>query len=133
MRGHIQALIDELIDDFIDASVADLVASFAAILPAGTLLDLRIGAANLDADQFERLHEVDLDRPNARNHLSFGSGIHFCIGAALVRQDLAMALASLIGRLGDIALKPGVGRPTHLHSFAVRGLTALPVTFARRV
>lgn len=101
-------------------------------LAAGTLLDLRIGAANRDPAQFPHPDQIDLDRPNVKNHLSFGSGIHFCIGASLVRQDVPMALNSLLGRLDNIALKPGHEHPEHVNSFAVRGVRSLPVTFTRR-
>lgn len=101
-------------------------------LPKGTLLDLRFGAANRDAAQFPEPQCLRLDRRNSATHLSFGSGIHFCVGSALVRQELPMAFGSLVRRLDNIRLAPGFEPPAYVPNFMVRGLTELHLAFNKR-
>ena len=76
-------------------------------LPAGARLLLALGAANRDGDVFERPGEVDLNRRNAREHLSFGFGIHFCLGASLARMEVRTALEVLAERLPGLRLCDG--------------------------
>ncbi len=73
-------------------------------LPAGARLLIGLGSANRDGDVFERPDEVDLERPNAREHLSFGFGIHFCLGATLARMEVRTALEVLAERLPGLRL-----------------------------
>jgi len=54
-------------------------------VPPGAKLLLLLGSANRDESQFPNPDQFDLDRVQARNHLSFGKGIHYCLGAALAR------------------------------------------------
>jgi hypothetical protein len=76
-------------------------------LPAGARLLIALGSANRDGDVFERPDEVDLHRGNAREHLSFGFGIHFCLGATLARMEVRTALEVLAGRLPGLRLSGG--------------------------
>ncbi len=73
-------------------------------LPAGARLLILLGSANHDETVFDRPHELDLDRANAREHLSFGFGIHFCLGAALARMEVRTALEVLSERLPGLRL-----------------------------
>jgi cytochrome P450 len=73
-------------------------------LPAGARLLIALGSANRDGDVFERPDEVDLHRGNAREHLSFGFGIHFCLGATLARMEVRTALEVLADRLPGLRL-----------------------------
>ncbi|MGH8993568.1 MAG: cytochrome P450 [Acidimicrobiia bacterium] len=73
-------------------------------LPAGSRLLMLLGSANHDEAVFDRPHELDLDRPNAREHLSFGFGIHFCLGATLARMEVRTALEVLAERLPGLRL-----------------------------
>jgi cytochrome P450 len=68
--------------------------------------------------------ELRLDRSNARHHLSFGGGIHHCLGAALARSEGKAALSSLVRRFPCLAL---AGDPTRNSRINLRGVTALPV------
>jgi cytochrome P450 len=95
-------------------------------IPAGTLIALLVGAANRDPLVFDRPDELDLGRrPNP--HLSFSSGIHACLGAALARMEAAVVIGELITRWPGIRL---AARPAWRDAFVLRGLQSLPVTFA---
>jgi cytochrome P450 len=100
-------------------------------LPAGTLINLRFGAANRDERRFADAETMDLRRRNAGQHLGFGSGIHSCIGRALIKKELSCALASLIARLDDWRLVPGTVLE-YRRAFLERSLKALPMTFVKR-
>ncbi|BBZ71689.1 hypothetical protein MPRS_27820 [Mycobacterium paraseoulense] len=66
-----------------------------AALPAGSRLLLLWGAANRDPSHFDNPGEFRLDRPAAKGHISFGKGIHFCVGAALARLEATIVLGQL--------------------------------------
>jgi cytochrome P450 len=85
---------------------------------------LLLGGANRDPAHFERPGEFDIARANARDHVSFGSGIHVCLGAALARMELHIGLQSLFARFPGLAL---AGEPTMNDSMALHGLKRLPV------
>jgi cytochrome P450 len=67
---------------------------------------------------------VRLDRANAKQHVSFGGGVHHCLGNALARREGRAAIAGLFRRFPNIALE---GEVTHNERINLRGLTALPV------
>lgn len=93
------------------------------VLPAKTLTALLIGAANRDPLVFEQPDRLDLSRsPNP--HLSFSSGIHHCLGAALARLEAAVAIPALLQGLPGLEL---AGRPTQRDTFVLRGFAELPV------
>jgi cytochrome P450 len=67
-------------------------------LRPGDKLLLILGSANHDEAVFEEPEAIDLHRPNARNHLAFGLGIHFCLGAPLARLEAQVVLEELSAR-----------------------------------
>jgi cytochrome P450 len=99
-----------------------------AALPAGTRVALLIGSANHDPRVFARPGRLDLQRsPNP--HLSFGAGIHYCLGAPLARLEASLALGRLLARAGHAEL--ATARPRHKDiTAAIRGLEELPVRLA---
>lgn len=70
-------------------------------IPAQSPVYLLIGSANRDPDKFVKPDGLDITRPNNR-HLSFGSGIHACLGAKLVRTELQLVFAELLGKTRNI-------------------------------
>jgi len=66
-------------------------------LPAGTLLNLCIGAANRDPEQFADPNRLDLARKPNR-HLAFGSGAHQCVGLNLARLEGKIAISRFVAR-----------------------------------
>jgi cytochrome P450 len=87
------------------------------------------GAANRDAAQFERPDEIVLDRP--RRHVTFGHGIHQCVGAPLARMEARVVIAALLGRTLRFSLR-GDDQPEWLNSLMVRRYERLPLELVSR-
>jgi cytochrome P450 len=90
----------------------------------GSAMFLLIGGANRDPAIFERPAEFDTTRANARDHISFGTGIHVCLGAPLARMELHIGLQALFERFPQLAL---AGEPTLNNSTLLHGIKHLPV------
>ncbi len=75
-------------------------------LPAGTRLFLNFASANHQPDLFDEPDTFDIHRANANRHISFGKGIHFCLGAGLARIEARIALELLSQRLPSLRLAP---------------------------
>jgi cytochrome P450 len=69
----------------------------------GQLLHIMIGAANRDPAQFERPDAIDVAR-NPNRHVSLGHGVHYCLGAALARLELRVAVKGFLARCPDYRL-----------------------------
>jgi hypothetical protein len=86
-----------------------------------------MGAANRDPERFPDPDRLDLRRKDNR-HVAFGFGAHFCFGAPLARMEAQIAFTTILQRLNNLRLKPG--SITWRENLGLRGLTALPVSFA---
>ncbi|WP_328854383.1 cytochrome P450 [Microbispora hainanensis] len=96
------------------------------ILPRGTTVVCSMAAANRDETAFENAGEMDLTRsPNP--HLAFGSGAHSCLGQALARTELQVALEVLLRRLPTLELAVRVEELERVEGLAVGGLREVPV------
>jgi cytochrome P450 len=93
----------------------------------GDLIVALIGAANRDPEVFPDPDRMDVTRERLRP-LSFGGGIHFCIGAQLARIEAEVVFSTLLRRMPDLQLVE-VAAPQWRESFTLRGLTILPVTW----
>jgi unspecific monooxygenase len=92
-------------------------------IPRGAELGLLFASANRDPEAFDRPDELDLARePNP--HLTFGAGIHFCLGAPLGRQEMVVAFGTVLERLPNLEL---VAEPVWKPGFVLRGLAELRV------
>ena len=87
-----------------------------------------IGAANRDKRRWSDADELRLDRPDPRP-ISFGFGAHHCLGAALARLELRIALPVLLDTLGDYTIDPGDRVETLIR---LRGPTSLPLSSTGR-
>lgn len=101
-------------------------------IPEGASVMIRYGAANHDPRVFDEPDRFDITRDNARNHVAFGFGAHFCIGAALARQQMHSAFTMLLDRLATIELAEPLPVPAHDPSFFLRPMTVLPIKFTTR-
>ncbi|QXJ25128.1 cytochrome P450 [Actinomadura graeca] len=93
----------------------------------GDRLFLFYASANHDADHFSSPGEFRLDRANAKQHLSFGHGIHNCIGAPLARLELEIALELLAGRYPGLHLEDGERPPVYRPFSQFKGPATLRV------
>lgn len=97
-------------------------------IPRGEMTLGVIGSANRDETVFENPDELDITRePN--KHLSFGQGIHFCLGAPLARMEAQIAVNTLLRRMPALRLKVSPGSLRWRPSMILRGLDTLPVVF----
>ena len=95
--------------------------------PAGRAMLLLLGAANRDPAVFADPERFDVTRPDARLHLAFSAGIHYCLGAQLARLEASIALRTLFERYPDLALD---GAAVRRETRVLRGYRRLPVTAA---
>jgi cytochrome P450 len=94
---------------------------------AGQKVAALLGSANRDPAVFRDPDTLDVGR--AENpHISFGAGVHFCIGAPLARVELQATFGALLGRTSSLQLG---GEPVRRPEFVIRGLAELPVVLTR--
>jgi cytochrome P450 len=104
-------------------------------IPAGTPVMLLNGAANRDPRRFECPAEFRIDRPNVREHIAFGRGVHSCPGGPLARAEARISFERILDRMRDIRLSeehhgpPGARRFTYEPTWVLRGLHDLHVEF----
>jgi cytochrome P450 len=98
-------------------------------IDAGSFVFTILGAANHDPEHFgPDADELDLTRRDAPHHISFGGGIHHCLGAVLARAEARAAIAALTARFPDMTL--ATDTPSWNGRVVLRGLDALPVTLS---
>jgi pimeloyl-[acyl-carrier protein] synthase len=98
------------------------------VLRKGQSVMALIGAANRDPAQFPDPDQLDVAR-QVNRHLDFGRGIHFCLGAALARVELQVALTTVLQRLPQMRLAVPLAALEWQTVPVFRGLRALPVAF----
>jgi unspecific monooxygenase len=94
-------------------------------LRQGSRVSLLLGAANRDPAQFPNPDRLDLGREK-NAHVSFGGGIHYCLGAPLARLELQIALPLLLERLPRLQLTE---IPQYRNTYHFHGLESLLVTW----
>ncbi len=97
-------------------------------IPKGETVLCLLGSANRDPEVYPDSPErLDITRPNVRP-LSFGGGIHFCLGAQLARIEAEIAISTLLRRLPDLRLDDA-DNPQWRPTFVLRGLKRLPASW----
>jgi hypothetical protein len=91
---------------------------------AGTRVTVLLGAANRDPEVFPGPARFDVARPNARDHLAFSGGIHYCVGAGLARLEAVVGLQALSERFPRLRV---AGTPVRRDLQTLRGFEVLPV------
>jgi cytochrome P450 len=98
-------------------------------LPPGSQLVPVIGAANRDPRVFDAPNTFDVTRSFTSKPLSFGGGMHFCLGAQLARMETCIVLDTLLARLPTLAIE-NADAPEWHPSFVLRGLRTLPARWS---
>jgi cytochrome P450 len=99
------------------------------LVRAGEGLIIGLPAANRDASVFTDADTIDVDRRNVRSHVAFGFGIHQCLGQALARAELQIALTTLLRRLPDLRLAVPMAQVRFRDGLAAYGVHELPVAW----
>ncbi len=98
------------------------------VIRKGEMVFVSLIGANTDPHQFLDPERVDITRQE-NQHVAFGKGIHFCLGAPLARLEGQIALGTLLQRMPHVRLASKPEQLTWTQSPLLRGLTSLPVTF----
>ncbi|HEY4351856.1 MAG TPA: cytochrome P450 [Paraburkholderia sp.] len=94
-EGSVQTALRTTLEDGVEIE--------GVALPRGSIVTLMLGGANRDPAQFHNPNQLILDRPeNDKRILSFGGGLHYCLGARLAQLELHIALDTLLTRLPDL-------------------------------
>jgi cytochrome P450 len=101
-------------------------------IPAGAQLLLLFASGNDDERVFAEPRRFDADRENLGRHLSFGGGIHRCVGQPLARMQVKTAAREIARRLDDIRLAVPVAQIRYRPTIATLSIENLPLTFRRR-
>jgi len=98
------------------------------LFPRGTLVSVSLAGANRDPDTYDAPDTFDITRERTTQQMTFGSGIHHCMGAALARAELQEALVLLARRMPGLAVDgPVEWKPT---TFGIWGPARLPLRFS---
>ena len=98
-------------------------------IPKGSKVLLYIAAANRDPTVFPNPNDINLNRTNIKDHLAFGGGPHVCLGMALARLEIKIALESIIKNFSSIECHVDDSDLDWNYSVIVRGLNKLPIRF----
>lgn len=95
-------------------------------IPQGAPIMLSLASANRDEEVFDDPHQFDIGRKNARRQLTFGNGVHFCLGAPLARLEMKIVFEEFAKRFPKMRLREP-DEAQHMHTFVFRAPQALPV------
>jgi cytochrome P450 len=97
-------------------------------IPAGHHIFLAYASANIDAEAFACPAELQLERKDGTNHLAFGRGTHYCLGAPLARQEARIALSMMLSAMTKISVHDEA-EVCYGRSYFLHGLRRLDLTF----
>ena len=102
------------------------------VLPKGAQMLLMYASGNDDEKEFACPRDFDLSRGNLGRHLSFGAGVHRCVGLALARMEIKVAAREVARRIDDIELLIPREQVAYLPTVATHSIAKLPLKFSRR-
>lgn len=99
-------------------------------IPQGAFVFLCWASGNRDEQRFKEPNTFDLDRSNTNQHLAFGTGVHFCLGSMLARQEIKCAIKEIVNSVDTLQLAVSPEQLDLSNSMVIlRGLKSLPVRF----
>lgn len=101
-------------------------------MPKGSAVFLLWGSASQDEAEFDEPLQIDLDRKNKSHHLSFGFGVHRCVGAMLARAELKAAITLWLRELKRVQLVLPVDQVQRDPVFGFHAFSRLPIRIYRR-
>ena len=132
-RSAIPLLVEEVLR--LEAPVGGLfrramsdIAIGSKTIPKGDHVWVLYSSANRDENQFSCPAEFDIDRSDLKDHIGFGHGQHYCLGAGLARLEATVSLNAVLDRMGPIALSDH-NDFAYEDSYLLRGLRELHLTF----
>jgi len=102
------------------------------VIPKGSMVLVRYGAANRDEAKFPDAGTFDVTREKAVTHMAFGMGVHSCVGALLARQELRSAYGALLSRMDDIELEIPLPDPVTQPSLFFIPIKEMHLKFRKR-
>ncbi|MEU3909802.1 MULTISPECIES: cytochrome P450 [unclassified Streptomyces] len=96
------------------------------VVPKGSVVLIAMADADRDPDRFKEPDRFDIRR-DARGHIAFGHGLHYCLGAPLARLEGRIALRSLLERFPDLAVDAEEAELPWIPGMLIRGVKKLPV------
>ena len=130
-RSHLRNFVEEVlrlqppVHGLFRTAMKDTVLGGTPI-PAMAQLCVLYASANDDDAKFPDPRRLDIERPNVGASLTFGSGIHKCVGLSLARMEIKALFNELLPRLKSIEL---AGEPRNTRANFVSGLKTLPVRY----
>lgn len=98
-------------------------------IPKGSMVFVAWGSANRDESVFPDPDTFDITRPNGKNHLSFGWGLHHCVGAHLARAQITLTLEAILQRYSSVTLAIDESELDYTPSMNICSLERLPLVF----
>jgi cytochrome P450 len=122
LEGPVQGLFREASEDIEFHGVS---------IPKGSVINVRYAAANLDESIFVNPDELNLLRKNSRQHLAFGFGTHYCMGAPLARREIFLSFKVLLERVEEMWFIEDLNDFRHHQNFCLRALRELHIGFTK--
>jgi cytochrome P450 len=98
-------------------------------IPKDAILFARFASANQDERRFPDPERFDITRPNLKEQVAFGKGVHHCLGAALSRREMNIGFKVIFERLANFRLAEGGAKPEFAANALLHGLHGLDVEF----
>ncbi len=97
-------------------------------VPAGTSIFMNFASANRQGDIWDEPNTFDIHRSNANRHISFGKGVHYCLGAKFAKIETQLVIEALAEKLPSLRIVEGI-EPDYFPNITFRGPTELHVTW----